>query len=104
MECLQLPILLVFLNILVQHLHLHYTMQINLLKLVILHKSTHIKINRVVFDPQLKGIGIGESREIWIPVFKQVDAGRIITIRSGKMKRNWKPIKRPPANMKKYCR
>ena len=76
----------------------------NFENLAILHKSTHIKINRKIFDPQLKGIEIGEAREIYVPVFKRVDAGRIIAIRSGKMKRNWVPIKRPPANMKKYCR
>ena len=70
--------------------------------LTVLHKSTHIKINRKIFDPQLRGIEIGESREIYIPIFKQVDAGRIIAIRSGKMKRKWIPIKIPPANMKKY--
>jgi len=70
--------------------------------LTVLHKSTHTKINRQIFDAQLRGIEYGESREIYIPIFKQVDAGRIVAIRSGKMKRKWLPIKVPPANIKKY--
>lgn len=70
--------------------------------LTILHKSTHIHINRKIFEPQLKDLTDGESREIYIPQFKIVDAGRIIAIREGKLKGRWVPIKRPPANMRKY--
>ncbi len=67
--------------------------------LTVLHKATHIMINRQIFEPQLKDVSSmqeGEKREIVIPVFKQVDAGRIVALRSGQMKRSKSAIKRPP--------
>jgi hypothetical protein len=68
-----------------------------------LHKSTHVSINKKVFFPQLKDVGemaVGETREIYIPVFKPVDAGRIVAIREGRMSGKWKMIKNPPKDMK----
>ena len=52
--------------------------------LAVIHKSTHHNINRNVFEPQLRDVSsmaVGEQREIYIPIFEQVDAERIIAIR-----------------------
>lgn len=71
--------------------------------LTVLHKSTHVSINKKVFFPQLKDVGemaVGETREIYIPVFKPVDARRIVAIREGRMSGKWKMIKNPPKDMK----
>ncbi len=57
--------------------------------LTVLHKATHTMINRTIFQPQLKDVSNmqeGETREIVIPLFKPVDAGRIVALRSGQMK------------------
>lgn len=67
--------------------------------LSVIHKSTHLAINRNIFDPQLKDISsmdVGEKRTIWIPVFKPVDAGRIIALRRGQNKAPWRMLKKYP--------
>ena len=75
--------------------------------LTVLHKSTHLTINRSVFEPQLKDVSSmqeGETREIYVPVFKPVDAGRIVAIREGKMGKMWRAIKRPPLKRSNFGR
>lgn len=70
--------------------------------LTVLHKSTHTLINRNVFFPQLRDVSSmeeGETRVIYIPVFKPVDRGRIAAIRSGETRKPWVPVKAPPADM-----
>lgn len=62
----------------------------------VIHKSTHLAINRQIFYPQLKDVSNmqeGETREILIPIFKPVDAGRIIAIRNRQTKRPWQMLK-----------
>ncbi len=64
--------------------------------MTVLHKSTHLAINRQIFRPQLQDLdqmAIGEQREIVIPVFKPVDAGRIIALRSQNTKKPWQLLK-----------
>ena len=75
--------------------------------LAILYKATHTKINRQIFDPQLKGIKIGESRKILIPVFERVDAKRIMLLRSGRMTKDCElaiPSLSALKEMRNYCR
>lgn len=70
--------------------------------LTVLHKSTHLAINRNIFDPQLKDISSmpeGKTREIYIPLFKPVDAGRIIAIRNEKNRGKWQMLKKTPRNL-----
>lgn len=65
--------------------------------LTVLHKSTHLAINRQIFYPQLKDVGemaVGEQREIIIPVFKPVDAGRIIALRARQTRAPWQMLKK----------
>lgn len=65
--------------------------------LSVLHKSTHLAINRQIFYPQLKDaeqMAVGEQREIIIPVFKPVDAGRIIALRNKQNTERWQMLKR----------
>ncbi len=62
----------------------------------VIHKSTHLAINRQIFYPQLKDVSSmqeGETREIIIPIFKPVDAGRIIAIRQRQTARPWQMLK-----------
>ena len=62
----------------------------------VIHKSTHLAINRQIFYPQLKDVSSmqeGETREIIIPIFKPVDAGRIIAIRNRQTGRPWQMLK-----------
>ena len=62
----------------------------------VIHKSTHLAINRQIFYPQLKDVSSmqeGETREIIIPIFKPVDAGRIIAIRNRQTSRPWQMLK-----------
>ena len=70
--------------------------------LTVLHKSTHIHINRKIFEPQLKDLPEGKSREIDIPEFEMVDADRIIAIRAEKLRESRVPIKRSPYDMRRY--
>lgn len=70
--------------------------------LTVLHKSTHTLINRNVFFPQLRDVSSmkeGETRGIYIPVFKPVDQGRIAAIRAGKTRKPWVAVKTPPRDM-----
>lgn len=72
------------------------------INLTVIHKSTHTHINRNIFFQQLRDVSSmqeGETREIYIPVFKPVDRGRIVAIRSGKMRKPWVAVKAPPRDM-----
>ena len=75
--------------------------------LTVLHKTTHKAINHKVFEPQLRDIvnmQSGATKEIWIPVFKPVDAGRIVALRAGCInKRRWQHIKYPPLRQVSAC-
>ncbi len=75
--------------------------------LTILHKSTHTYINRKIFEPQLKDLPEGKSREIYIPEFAMVDADRIIAIKAGKSKEQFRIeqqflIEQQLQNMRRY--